>query len=111
MDSALRWFWIPLLLVLLISSTYIIIGSWESIGTIKMLDRGGYLYGDGGEVVGLWDGWSTRTIPVWLLPITIPWYLLISSPLWFKVVYSVTGFALLYLYVIPHILSKERVGG
>jgi len=110
-DKALKWLWIPLLIILLASCAYIITDNWYSISTITMIDKGGYLYGDNGEVVGLWDGSTTRDIPGWLLPFATTWYIFVSSPLWFKVVYPVVGVTLIYLYILPHICSREQVGG
>ena len=107
MDKVLKWSWLPLLVILLVSCAYIITDNWESISTVEMLDRGGYLYDTSGEVVGLWDGWSAYSLPAWLLPIAVPFFLVVSSPLWFKIVFPVAGLTLLYLYVLPHICSTE----
>lgn len=109
MNKVLNWLWIPLLIILLTSCTYLVFDNWHSISTITMIDKGGYLYDDNGQVIGLWDGSTTNNIPIWLLPFTTTWYLFVNSPLWFKVVYITTGFMLIYLYVLPHICTKERV--
>jgi len=110
-DRVLKWLWLPLLLVLLASPAYLITGNWDSISTVAMIDRGGYLHGDDGEVVGLWDGWSTEDLPAWLVPIAIPFYLVMSSPLWFRLLYPIVGFILLYLYILPYICNRGKVGG
>jgi len=110
-DRVLRWLWLPLLIVLLTSCTYFVVDNWHSISTITMIDRGGYLYDDSGQVIGLWDGTTTRDIPIWLLPFTVTWYVFVNTPLWFKVVYLIVGFTLLYLYILPYICSWKRVGG
>ena len=71
MGRIFKWSWIPLLIILIALCVYIVVGNWEVISTYMVLDKGGWMYDDNGEIIGMWDGWSTKEVPKLFIPFSI----------------------------------------
>ena len=95
--QSLKWINISLLIIWLCLLTIGIFWAWQAFDNMEALSSGGYLYGDNGEVLGLWDGWDKANYPHWMFSIALPIILLTGMPYWWIVAYFGIGFYLGYL--------------
>jgi hypothetical protein len=70
---------------------------------------GGYLYGEDGSVIGMWDKWERIELPKWLLPIYCIIWVLWSAPLWYQLLYFPTALYVSIVYILPHVLTTKMV--
>ncbi len=101
----MKWFSICMLIIWLALLGLGCFWAYNDFDNAVTLNRGGYLYSDDGEVIGMWDGWDKADYPTWLLVLWLPISLLISMPIWWMVAYWMISIWLIVYYIYPHIMS------
>lgn len=75
--------------------------AWQGFNNAQTLTRGGYLYDNNGNVIGMWDGWDNAHYSIWLFPVWMFISLLTSNPIWWVIAFWGIGAWLVFYYVYP----------
>jgi len=94
----MKWISLSLLTVWILLLVLGTVWSWESFSNAETLSRGGYIYNNAGEVIGLWDGWDKANYPAWMFSIWLLASLLTSMPVWWIGLHWGIGFWLFLYY-------------
>ncbi|MEE9304552.1 MAG: hypothetical protein V3U84_12320 [Thiotrichaceae bacterium] len=105
----MKWLNRSLILIWIILLALGVWWSWYGFDNAMTLTHGGYLYDDEGNVIGLYDGWGEANYPLWMFPIWLVGSFFTSMSLWWMVAYWGIGAWLVLRYVLPIILSGNKV--